>query len=262
MKKLVWIYRILLGIFLFVMLLLLTAKGLAFIGKLLLKWFIGLYPPYSGYLVFGALLIGAIWLILSRVINGSRSKRKLSQPPAEVFPDTDVSATFQQSEFSAEAFAETDASNILRKLAERYGITLAEGDDEFRLAFQNPDYAIWCTSDGDELTVGLMGSPHHTHFDSDGEATQKEIDDILTEKKVQMIFFDAEGAEHWNDLYSAEDLDAEISARFYPVQAPQAWWRRCLRVLFLFFPPFTPRVLRAEIYSYRGTYDRTVFRKS
>lgn len=242
MKKLVWIYRILLGLFLFVMLILLAAKGLGFIGKPLLLWFVGLYPPYSGYLLLGGLLTGSIWVMFSTVINASRSKRKPPEPPPEVFTDTEASA-------------------VLQHLAERCGVTLAEGADEFCLAFQNPDYAIWCGNDGDDIIVGLVGSPHHEHFASDREGAQKEIDDICAEKKVQMIFFDAKGAQHWNDLYSAEALDTEIFARFYPLRAPQAWWQRCLRVLFLFFPPFTPRVLSAEIYSYRGTYDRKIFRK-
>ena len=229
---------------------------------LYLLWVIDLYPPYSGYLLLGILLIGGIWVILSTFITRPRSKKKITAPPAEAFPDTDANATFQQSEFSTKVFPDMDVSAAFQQLAERYGITLAEGDDEFCLTFQNPDHAIWCTSDGNELTVGLMDSLHHTHFDSDREAAQQEIDDILTEKKVQMFFFDAEGAEHWNDLYSAEELDAEISARFHSVRTPEAWWMRCLRILFLYFPPVTPSMVRAEIFSYRGTYDRTVFKEA
>ena len=145
MKKLVWVYRILLGLFLFVMLILLAAKGLVFIGKAILLWVIDLYPPYSGYLLFGVLLIGSIWVMLSAFINRPRSKRKPPELSTEVPPDMDVSAAFQQ-------------------LAERYGITLAEGDDEFCLAFQNPDHAIWCTSDGNELTVGVDGQPSSYAF--------------------------------------------------------------------------------------------------
>ncbi len=245
MKKLVWVYRILLGLFLLAILILLAAKGLAVfwavIGKPILLWFIGLYPPYSGYLLLGGILIGGILVMLSAAINALRAKRKPSEPLTEMLADAEASAVFQQ-------------------LAEQCGVTLAEDDSEFCLAFQNPGHAIWCASDGDEFIVGLMGSPHHEHY-SNMEAAQEEIEDIRAEKKVQMIFFDAKGAEHWNDLYSTEDLDAEIFARFHPIRAPQAWWERCLRIIFLFSPPFTPEVLHAEIYSYRGTYDRKVFRK-
>lgn len=246
MKILVWGYRILLGLFLLAISILLIVKGLAacwvFIGEPVLLWLIDLYPPYSGYLLLGGFLILGIWVMLSAVIKALRAKRKPSEPSAEMFIDTDASAAFQQ-------------------LAKRYGATLAEGDVEFCLPFQNPDHAIWCVNNRDDIIVGLTTSPHHEHFDIDGEAAQKEIEDIRAEKKVQMIFFDAKGEEHWNDLYSAGDLDAEISARFYPVRTPQAWWKRCLRIIFLFAPPVTPDVLRAEIYSYRGTYDRKIYRK-
>lgn len=242
MKILVWVYRILLGLFLLAILILLAAKGLTacwtFIGEPILLWLIDLYPPYSGYLLLGGLLIGGIWVMLSVVIKALRIKRKPSEPLVEMPEDTEMSAAFQQ-------------------LAEQYGVSLAEGDSEFCLAFQNPDYAIWCARDGDELIVGLKCSPHHEHFDS-MQPAQEEIEDIRAEKKVQMIFFDAKGEEHWNDLYSAEDLDAEVFARFHPLRAPQAWWERCLRIIFLISPPFTPELIRVEIYSYRGTYDRKV----
>ena len=245
MKIFVWAYRILLGLFLLAILVLLAAEGLAacwtFIGEPILLWFIDLYPPYSGYLLLGGLLIVGIWVMLSTAINVFRTKRKPSEPLTEMLADTEVSAVFQQ-------------------LAEQCGVTLAEGDSEFHLAFQNPNHAIWCVNDGDEFIVGLIDSPHHEHFDS-MKAAQKEIEDICAEKIVQMIFFDAKGEAYWNDLYSTEDLDAEVFARFHPLRAPQAWWARCLRIIFLILPPFTPQVVRAEIYSYRGTYDRKVFRE-
>lgn len=145
------------------------------------------------------------------------------------------------------------------RLAEQYGVTLAGDDTEFFLAFQNPDHAIWCANNENDFIVGLTGSLHHEHYFYMEEA-QEEIESIRTEKKVHMIFYDGKEAQHWNDLYTVRDLDSEISARFYPTSPYESWWERGLRIIFLVSPSFTPEVLRAEIYSYRGTYDRTVFK--
>lgn len=236
MKKFLWIYRMLLGICLLAIPILLVLKGWAVLGKPALLWFIDL-SPYSSYSLLAGIFILAVWTVLSETIN----KRKLEKALAEMLENEEAGGTFEQ-------------------LAEQCGVTLTEGDAEFCLPFQDHEHALWCAIYEDEFTVGLMGSPHHEHY-SNMKAALEEIRDICAEKKVQMIFFDANGEEHWNDLYSTEELDAKIFARFHPLRAPQTWWEKCLRISFLFFPPFTPKVLRAQIYSYRGTYDREVFRE-
>ncbi len=251
MKKFLCGYRILMGLFLLMILIQLAAKGLAAFAEPLLLWFVALYPPYSGYLLLGGILLGGAWAMLFAVMKAFHRTRKPSEPLAKMSRDP---------ESLTEALADAEVSAEFRQLAERCGATLVEGDAAFFLAFQNPDHAIWCANDQGEFIVGLAGSPHHEHCYNIEDA-RKEIENILAEKAVHMIFFNAKGAEHWNDCYSIKDLDAKISARFHPIRTHQPWWIRCLRIIFLFFPPFTPKVLWAEIYSYRGSYDRKVFRK-
>ena len=171
MKKLVWVYRILLGLFLLAILILLAAKGLAVfwavIGKPILLWFIGLYPPYSGYLLLGGILIGGILVMLSAAINALRAKRKPSEPLTEMLADAEASAVFQQ-------------------LAEQCGVTLAEDDSEFCLAFQRPCHLVrkrwrrvhrW--TDGQPSSRALFKYGGRTGRDRGYPCGEKSTDDFL-----------------------------------------------------------------------------------
>lgn len=244
MRKLLWIYRIGVGMALLAGLCKLIWEIIFF----LLKQITLLYLPYSAWLV-GAVFLGlGVWAMVSEIRQNKQAKQEAAARMAEQAsqPDWDDAADLA----------------LLQTILDRYPQAERHGGECVAIPFKNPEHGVYCQA-GDCLTLGLCDSPHHDHYDWGVQTEQhqgllSDLEEILQEKQVQAIFYDKNGKEWFNDLYEQAELERRIQEQFHPFKTTKTLWGKALQILFLWIPPIEPAMVRVEVFSAWGTYDQTL----
>lgn len=237
-KKLLFAYRLALGLLLFLGLALLVAK----IFSAVLEWLAFLYPPYTVWLTAALFLGGGFLVIICDVHQSKKSKASSSPPSVPPY-------FYQETEQIVEEYLST-CPFVWKKLDDAYAL-LGEDHDPFLYIYAENlfieislqrcgDAVFFCNGDSlEELKTSFA----------------EEMDNILNDRTVQVAFFLSNGTLRTCESCKPDEVD-DVIRESLPIFNKIHLWSRLLRLIFLF--PQPKKVTEVRVISVNGIHDRVI----
>lgn len=237
-KKLLFAYRFVLGLLLFLGLVFLVAK----IFLAVLEWLAFLYPPYSVWLTAAVFLGGGLLVIICDTFQSK--KRKASSTPPSVSP-----SFYQETEEIVEEYLSA-CPYAWKKFDDAY--TLFEEDHKPFLDIYTGNLFI-------EISLQRCGD---AVFLCNGDSLEElktsfseDMDNILNDRTVQVAFFLSDGTLRTCESCKFDEVDGVIQETL-PIFNKIRLWSRLLRLIFLF--PQPKKVTEVRVISVNGIHDRVI----